>query len=76
MSHSSRHNKPHEPRFSNDAPKPGADAADSRAGPPSAEHIRLRAYEICQIRGGGPGDAQADWAQAEREINAGHDGKR
>ncbi|NUQ52985.1 MAG: DUF2934 domain-containing protein [Phycisphaerales bacterium] len=33
------------------------------------DRIRLRAYEIYQARNGGPGDAQSDWAQAERELN-------
>jgi len=76
MSHSSRHNKPHEPRFSNDGPKPGADAANNPIGSPTTEHIRLRAYEISQVRGGGAGNAQTDWVQAEHELGAGLDGKR
>ncbi len=33
------------------------------------ERIRVRAYEIFQARNGGPGDADSDWAQAERELN-------
>lgn len=32
------------------------------------DRIRLRAYEIYQSRNGGPGDALADWVQAEREL--------
>lgn len=33
------------------------------------DRIRLRAYEIYQARNGAPGDAESDWAQAERELN-------
>lgn len=33
------------------------------------DRIRLRAYEIYQTRNGAPGDAESDWAQAERELN-------
>lgn len=32
------------------------------------EHVRQRAYEIYMARNGGPGDALADWTQAEREL--------
>jgi hypothetical protein len=35
---------------------------------PSEEQIRARAFEIFQRRNGGPGDAHADWLQAEREL--------
>jgi len=35
---------------------------------PSEQQIRERAYEIFLRRNGGPGDAHADWAQAEREL--------
>jgi hypothetical protein len=34
----------------------------------SEEQIRCRAYEIFLQRNGGPGDAHADWLQAEREL--------
>lgn len=37
---------------------------------PHDENIRLRAYELSQARNGGPGDALADWIQAEREAGA------
>ena len=37
-------------------------------GTPSEQQIRARAYEIYLRRNGGPGDAHADWAQAEREL--------
>lgn len=41
----------------------------SRAKPmPTNEQIRARAFEIYLARNGGPGDAQADWVQAEREL--------
>lgn len=33
------------------------------------DRIRIRAYEIFVARNGGPGDATADWCQAERELN-------
>ena len=33
------------------------------------DRIRIRAYEIFMARNGGPGDATADWCQAERELN-------
>lgn len=33
------------------------------------DRIRLRAYEIYQARNGAPGDAESDWAQAERELS-------
>ncbi len=33
------------------------------------DRIRVRAYEIYQARDGAPGDAESDWAQAERELN-------
>lgn len=33
------------------------------------DRIRLRAYEIYQARNGAPGNAESDWAQAERELN-------
>lgn len=33
------------------------------------DRIRIRAYEISVARNGGPGDATADWCQAERELN-------
>lgn len=35
---------------------------------PTEEQIRARAFEIFQRRNGGPGDARADWLQAEREL--------
>lgn len=35
------------------------------------DRIRDRAYELYQKRGGGPGDPESDWYQAEAEINGG-----
>ena len=35
---------------------------------PSAEMIRLRAYEVFLARNGTPGDELSDWLTAEREI--------
>ncbi|MDP1660913.1 MAG: DUF2934 domain-containing protein [Phycisphaerales bacterium] len=49
---------------------PCASAADASCCPPSAELIRERAYAISQVRNGGPGNAQADWTQAEQELAA------
>ena len=47
-------------------------AAKSRcAVAPSQEEIRARAYEIYLRRNGAPGDAQADWSQAEYELSNG-----
>lgn len=46
---------------------PGADACGCK---PSADHIRVRAYEISQARKGGAGNASTDWSQAEAELTA------
>jgi hypothetical protein len=46
---------------------PGADACGCQ---PSADHIRVRAYEISQARNGGPGNETSDWSQAEQELTA------
>jgi hypothetical protein len=35
---------------------------------PTEQQIRARAYEIYLRRKGGPGDAHADWLQAEQEL--------
>ena len=34
------------------------------------DQIRLRAYQIFEARGGAPGSAEDDWAQARRELLA------
>jgi hypothetical protein len=36
---------------------------------PTLEEIRQRAYQKYCARNGGPGDALADWLQAERELS-------
>ncbi len=75
MSHHSRHNKTHEAHAATSGPmaKETSCAAESAAGcsQPAADRIRVRAYEISMARNGGPGDAVADWTQAEREVAAG-----
>jgi len=40
------------------------------AAAPSADSIRLRAYQFYLERGGAPGDPLADWLRAERELIA------
>ncbi len=46
-----------------------APAANGNGGTaPSAEMIRLRAYEVFVARGGTSGDELSDWLTAEREI--------
>lgn len=79
MSHHSRHNKTHETHtpttsapMAND--KSCAESAAGR-GQAATDRIRVRAYEISKARNGGPGDALADWTQAEREVAAGRDAK-
>ena len=42
----------------------------SRRTRPTPEEIRARAYEIYLDRGGRPGDPEADWLRAERELAA------
>jgi hypothetical protein len=59
-----------------EAPAPGAPANTVSGSPtdrhdqPTSDRIRLRAYEISQSRNGGPGDALADWIQAEQDVTA------
>ncbi|MEN9797676.1 MAG: hypothetical protein RL653_1372 [Pseudomonadota bacterium] len=43
------------------APRP------SNAGP-TREEIALRAFQLSQQRGDGPGSPEEDWLQAEREL--------
>ena len=69
MSHSSHQKHNHDTRTATTnatAGGPGL-AEPSQA---AAERIRSRAFEICQARNGGPGDALTDWAQAESELRA------
>lgn len=44
--------------------------SDDPFGPhqPSKQAIRDRAYQIYLARNGAPGDAESDWAAAEREL--------
>jgi hypothetical protein len=37
---------------------------------PTEDQIRARAFQVYLHRNGGPGDAAADWAQAERQLIA------
>lgn len=43
---------------------------------PSREEIERRAYELYLARGCGDGHAEADWLQAERELQARLSGKQ
>lgn len=45
-------------------------SASNRTGP-THEQIARRAYEIFLARGGGHGQHEQDWAQAERELKLG-----
>jgi hypothetical protein len=50
--------------------KGGVTGVDASGPQPSADRIRVRAYEISQARNGGPGNAASDWSQAETELTA------
>lgn len=76
MSHHATHNRPHPSKHSVGDPMSESFAADTRTSTPSADRIRLRAYEISQARHGGPGNALTDWVQAEQELHAGEGAKR
>lgn len=43
-------------------------ATEQRPSPPTHEEISLRAWQLSQARGEGPGSAEEDWLQAEREL--------
>ncbi len=44
-------------------------AAQARAAKAiGEERVRVRAYELYEKRGGGPGDAESDWYRAEAEL--------
>jgi hypothetical protein len=68
MSRHSRHNSTHAAQ----TPEPRTGAPGVGGDQPTADCIRLRAYEISQARNGGPGNAAADWIQAEQEVAAEH----
>lgn len=59
-----RPSKPRAPRK-----KPAVSAASAPPDPTDTE-IARRAYEIFLARNGEPGDALADWLQAEEELKA------
>ncbi len=53
--------------------KPSSPSAPQPAGPssaraPSTDAIAIRAYELWRQSGGGHGNDQAHWFQAEREL--------
>lgn len=73
MSHHTHQKKSHETPKSTVAANPGTSPAGDNRNQPSADHIRLRAYEISQARKGESGDALADWIQAEQEATTGRD---
>lgn len=52
------------------APKPKKTSKTAASKPLELDEqaVRERAYHIYQARNGGPGDAYADWQQAEREL--------
>ena len=41
---------------------------ENRPKPPTREEIALRAWQLSQARGDGPGSPEEDWLQAEREL--------
>jgi hypothetical protein len=73
MSHHIHQKKNRDTYASTPAATPDTNVAKEGLGQPAADHIRLRAYEISQARNGGPGDAMADWIQAEQETTTGRD---
>ncbi len=46
-------------------------AQQPQAREPTADEIRIRAYEIYCARGGEPGRELDDWLEAERQLRAG-----
>jgi hypothetical protein len=73
MSHHNHQRKIHETSSPVAVAKPAPSVASTSRIQPAADHIRLRAYEISQARNGGPGDALADWIQAEQETTTARD---
>lgn len=47
---------------------PAADPLEKRPTLPTREEIALRAWQLSQARGDGPGSPEEDWLQAEREL--------
>jgi hypothetical protein len=54
------------------ATQPTTAEASQQAAPQvsSEERIRIRAYELFEMRNGSPGDAVSDWYLAEAELRA------
>jgi hypothetical protein len=50
------------------SPSPKARKSPTTKKHPTQEEIALRAYHIFLERGGAPGNEQADWIRAEREL--------
>lgn len=75
MSHHHRNHKAHDTLPSIADSKPCVGGAEACCATPAAADIRLRAFEISQARHGTPGNAQADWTQAEQELQAGRNVK-
>jgi hypothetical protein len=76
MSHQHRHTNTHAPHTAPLESKVGAAGPEACGEQPTADRIRLRAYEIFQSRKGGQGDPLADWMQAEQELKASKQFKR
>jgi hypothetical protein len=43
-------------------------STEKRPTSPTHEEIALRAWQLAQARGDGPGSPEEDWLQAEREL--------
>ena len=66
------HSKTSHPTPSQQMPETTArNAAASNRTSPTHEQIARRAYELFLARGGGHGQHEQDWAQAERELKLG-----
>jgi hypothetical protein len=50
------------------APSGEDKVTEPRPGAPTHEEIALRAWQLSQARGDGPGSPEEDWLQAEREL--------
>jgi hypothetical protein len=70
------HHGHHKSQSTNVESKPVSSPANDQGRQEPTDRVRLRAYEISQGRNGGPGDAMADWIQAEQEVAAQPNPKR
>jgi hypothetical protein len=52
------------------APMVSKASKDSAKAQPTYEEIAKRSYELYLARGGEPGNAEADWLQAEAELKS------